>query len=261
MPRKRASLLLLVALSVAAVATTVPGFKAGPRKFDPPSLSQSAEELEQQGDVYREEKAFLDASGFFHAAAKKKPTPLLYNKAGICELQLEDLNAAKKDFERAIKMKKDYAEAINNLGVVFYWQKKYGKAAAKYSKAISLEPESASFHSNLGSVFFDQKNYASAAREYARAMQLDPDIFERLSRTGLTARLASPEDRAHFSYMMAKLYAQAGAFDRSLHYLQQAMEQGYKGINEAYKDPGFAPLRRDKRFETLMKVGVPVLSQ
>jgi tetratricopeptide (TPR) repeat protein len=262
MPRKRSFLLLLVALSFSAFATaTVPGYKPGPRKFDPPQLSESAEELEQQGDAYREQKAFLDASDFFHAAAKKKPTPLLYNKAGICELQAEDLAAAKKDFERAIKLDKHYAEAFNNLGVAFYMAKKYGKAEAKYSKAISLDPQNASFHSNLGSAFFDQKNFAAAATEFALAMQLDPDIFDRLTRSGMTARLSSPEDRAHFNYLMAKLYAKSGSLDRSLHCLKRAMEEGYKDINDVYKDPEFASLRRDKRFEELMHAGVPVLSE
>jgi tetratricopeptide (TPR) repeat protein len=267
MPGKRALLLILVALGFPVLASatlpTLPDYKPGQvqRKFDPPSLSESAEELEQQGDQYRDQKAYLDAADFFHAAAKKKPTPLLYNKAGICELQLYDLKDAKRDFEHAIKMDKHYAEAINNLGVVFYWAKQYGKAASKYSKAISLQPDNASFHSNLGSAFFDQKNFPAAAREFALAMRLDPDIFERLTRTGMTARLSSPEDRAHFNYIMARLYAQSGSLDRSLQCLKRAMEEGYKDINDVYKDPGFASLRRDKRFEELMKVGVPVLSE
>ena len=42
---------------------------------------------------------------------------------------------------------------------------------------------------------------------YAKALELDPDIFERNSHGGLQARLPSPQDRAHYDYVLAKLYA------------------------------------------------------
>ncbi len=249
MPRKRAFLLLLLALALPALS---PADIRPSRKFGAPPASASAAELERQGDEYRDEKALWDAMDYYHAAIAKQRTPILYNKAGICELELQLLKPARKDFEHAIKMKRDYAEAYNNLGVVFFFQKKYGKAVDRYRQAISLMPESASFHSNLGSAYFDRKDYASAAQEFTRAMQLDPEIFERVSRTGMAARLASPEDRAHFSYLMAQLFAKSGDFERSLHYLRRAIEEGYKGINNVYTDPGFASLRQDKRFAQLM---------
>ncbi len=36
--------------------------------------------------------------------------------------------------------------------------------------------------------------------------------------------------------------------DRSLEYLRRAMEQGYKGIGEVFRDPEFEKLRADPRF-------------
>ena len=52
--------------------------------------------------------------------------------------------------------------------------------------------------------------------------------------------------------MLAKLYAQSGVTDRSLQYLRRAMEEGYKGIEDVYKDSEFAGLRKDPRFTELM---------
>ena len=83
-------------------------------------------------------------------------------------------------------------------------------------------------------------------------MELDPDIFERTSRAGVLAQLPSPEDRAHYDYVLAKLYARTGAPDRSLHYLKKAMEEGYKDIKNVYKDDEFSTLRKDPRFAELM---------
>jgi hypothetical protein len=43
-----------------------------------------------------------------------------------------------------------------------------------------------------------------------------------------------------------------GSPDRSLAYLRRALEEGYKGVDNAYKDPEFADLRKDARFTQLM---------
>jgi hypothetical protein len=91
---------------------------------------------------------------------------------------------------------------------------------------------------------------------YSQAFQLDPDVFERTSHAGVSAQLPSPEDRAHYDYVMARLYAKAGQTDRSLQYLRRAMEEGYKGIADVYKDGEFLELRKDPRFAALMSAKV-----
>ena len=48
---------------------------------------------------------------------------------------------AGKDFERAIHYDHQYADAVNNLGVIDYEAKKYGKALKQYEKAIRLQPD------------------------------------------------------------------------------------------------------------------------
>ena len=48
--------------------------------------------------------------------------------------------------------------------------------------------------------------------DYNKALQLDPDIFERAVRGGgVQAKLPSPEDIAHYDYVLAKIYARNGA--------------------------------------------------
>ena len=121
-----------------------------------------------------------------------------------------------------------------------------------YQKALSLRPTDAVFHYNMASAYFAMHDYKHAAQEYHAAYKLDPDIFDRVSKTGIMAQSTSPEDRAAFSFMVAKMYAQAGDVDHSLEYLRKAMEEGYKNINKVYTDAEFASLREDKRFTELM---------
>ncbi len=223
------------------------------RRAEAPAADATAKALEERGDTLRSEKAYLDALDYYRAALAKNPgSAPLYNKIGINELQMARFREARKDFERSIRIDHQFADAHNNLGVIFYLEKKYGAAIKRYEDAIKLREDSASFYSNLGAAYFSKKEYVKASLAYNQALQLDPDIFERTSHAGVLAQMSSPGDRAHFYYVLAKLYAKSGVTDRSLQYLRRAMEEGYKGIDEVYKDSEFAGLRKDPRFTELM---------
>ncbi len=217
-----------------------------------PDPRASAKELEDQGDQLRAEKRYLDAVDFYKAAVAKQPSAVLWNKEGMSYLMLQRNVDAAKCFDRAIKLAKHAPEGYNNRGYVEYANHKYGKALRYYEKASSLRPTDGLFRYNIGTVYFAMHDYTRAAQEYHEAYKLDPNIFDRISKTGIMAQSSSPEDRAAFSFMVAKMYAQAGDLDHSLEYLRKAMEDGYKNINKVYTDAEFAALREDKRFTELM---------
>ncbi|MFZ1129200.1 MAG: tetratricopeptide repeat protein [Terriglobales bacterium] len=229
-------------------------------RADPPAPGASPEELEQRGDELREDKDYLDAIDFYQAFQRTgQGSAAVFNKIGICQLLLRRHKEARKSFEQAIRVDYRYADAYNNLGVVYYaigenthQSGNFNKAIKMYDKAIAFSSRSASFYSNRGAAYFAKKHYELASADYSTAIQLDPDIFERTSRSGVQAMLPSPEERARYEYVVAKLYAKAGITDRSLRYLQKAMEDGYKDISNVYKDNEFSDLRKDPRFTALM---------
>jgi tetratricopeptide (TPR) repeat protein len=225
------------------------------RQVPPPSSSASTADLEKQGDDLRSGKQYVDAIDYYRAALSKAPqNAAVLNKLGIAELLLQRFREAGKDFDRAIKANRRFPEAYNNLGVIDYERKKYGPAIKQYKKALAIEPDSASFYSNLGAAYFARKEFEHATEAYAKAVQLDPDIFVRTSHTGIAAQMASPEDRAHYDFVLAKLYAKMGDRDHSLEFLRKSMEEGYKDVKNVYTDPEFAELRKDARFAELMKM-------
>jgi tetratricopeptide (TPR) repeat protein len=232
------------------------------RRAEPPSKTASAEELEKRGDELRSQKAYLDALDYYRGALVKNPNSAsIYNKAGIVELLMQRYKEAGKDFERAIHLDHEYADAVNNLGVIEYEGRKYGKALKQYEKAIRMRPDSASYYSNQGAAYFGKKEFEKASAAYAKALELDTDILERTSHNGVSAQLPSPEDRARFDYLIAKLCAVRGDRDRSLLYLRRALEDGYKGINDVYRDPEFAGVRSDARFTALMASRPPAIPE
>jgi tetratricopeptide (TPR) repeat protein len=256
----------LFALSIASAAQASHSeqVQIGPpllRTVDPPSKDATVEDLDARGDQLRALKLWLDALDYYRAALAKKPNSAeLLNKIGITELSMQRLKQAKKSFEQSIKADRSYADAYNNLGVVMYEDRRYGAAVKEYRRAIAIDGNSASFYNNLGAAFFSKKEFDAAVTAYQHAMELDPDVFMRTSRVGVQAQLPSPEDRAHYDYTVAKLYAKMGFSDQSLEYLRKAMEEGYKDFKDVYKDAEFTELRKDKRFAELVATKTPALN-
>lgn len=231
-------------------------------RVEPPSPSASADELEQRGDELRAEKNYLDALDYYRDALSKDPrNARVLNKIGIVELSLQNFGPAKKSFEASIKRDPRFADAYNNLGVVFYAERKYGKAISRYDKALKLKQDSAAFYSNLGAAYFSKRDFDKAIAAYSQAAELDPDIFEHSAPNGIAARMSSPEDRAHYDFVLARLFAKQGDDDRSLLYLGRAMEEGYPHIDAVYKDSEFAGLRKDARFTQLMASKPPAITE
>lgn len=224
------------------------------------TANMSASDLENRADQLRAAKEYVDAYDFYRAALAKNPhSAVLYNKLGINELMSLHLRDAKSDFERAIHLNRQFGSAYNNLGVLEYALKKYRAAVKDYEKAIRLE-ENATYFSNLGAAYFSKKNFPKATEAYSKAVEIDPDVFNNSNRAGISGQIASPEDRAHFSYVLAELYAKQGYADRSLECLRRALEEGYKHADDAYSDAAFAQLRKDPRFVALMSKRPPAIS-
>lgn len=245
-----ALLAFLIAGIAPAQAPTTPA-TSPPAALGPDGMTVA--QLEARGDELRRLKMFDEALTYYNAAIRhEKKNWVLQNKAGIAALQKNDYRTAQKFFDRAIKLDPNYAEAVNNLGVVAYMRKDYGRAVKQYKRALALNETNASFHSNLGTAWFEQKKIDKAMVEYARALQLDPELLLRNTTGGVSARIASPEERALFSYTLAKLYARAGDVERTLRCLQIAKELNYPRLRDVFTEQEFSSVRNDPRLAQLV---------
>jgi tetratricopeptide (TPR) repeat protein len=197
--------LMVLTLGEHAIGTeAVPDNKSS---FDTMTVAQ----LETAGDVARAQKDYEQAIKYFEAAIHKAPkNAVLYNKLGLAELKNGKLDTAQTNFQAALKRNPKYTDALNNIGAVKYMQKDFGGAAKQFKKAIAMDESRASFHVNLGAAWFGQKKLERAIAEYGRALALDPEALNNNSKAGVAAQIASPEERARFQYMLAKIYAQRG---------------------------------------------------
>jgi len=240
---------ILIVLSQYAVGTPVPQQDQDQVNMQ----SMTVAELEKAADTARARKDYLQAIQYFQAALKKdRKNSVLYNKLGLAQLKNNDLRAARWSFESAVKWNSKSADAVNNIGAVAYMQKNYGSAAKHFKKAVALDETRAVFHVNLGAAWFSQKKLERAVAEYTRAMELDPEALKQEARVGITAQISSPEERAKYSYMLAKIYAKRGDVEGCLQCLRKAKEDGYRDLANVYKDEEFSRMRENPKLHDVV---------
>lgn len=210
---------------------------------------------EERGDLYMVRKMYREAIDAYRSAGQ---SAILWNKIGIAYHQLDELGAAKKAYQRAWKLDRKYADAVNNLGTVFYAEKKYRTAISRYEKAIALSPDTASFWSNLGTAWYARGKFDQMTKAYTHALQLDPNIFETRGTVGTRMLDRSVADRARYHYELARMYALAGKNDLALQYLRKALEEGFKE-KDKLQSKEFSVLRETQEFKDLMNLEPRVL--
>ena len=213
--------------------------------------------LETRGDIYMARKMYREAIDVFREDKSKNPA--ISNKIGIAYHQMQQLDNARKYYEQAVRLKPDYAEAINNLGTVYYARKSFGRATRYYQRALKYAPKSASIYSNLGTAYFARKKYKEAMETYQIALKLDPNVFETHGNYGVLLEERNVEERAKFHFHMAKLYAQAGRNDLAFQYLRKALEEGFKDKKKMVEDPAFQTMRDLPEFKELLALEPRVL--
>jgi tetratricopeptide (TPR) repeat protein len=218
----------------------------------PPALTS-----DERGDLCMARKQFRDAIDAYRQGPQN--SPVTWNKIGIAYHQMGDLGAAKRNYEKAIKLDKNYADAVNNDGTVFYAQKKYRTAISRYLRAIEIRPDAASFWSNLGTAYFSRGRYTEMTNAYQKAIELDPGAFEHRGLVGTELQDRTVADRARYHYEMARIYARTGKDDLALQYLRRSLEEGLKDKVKMTQVPEFAKLRETPEFKEIIALEPRVL--
>ncbi|MGA9072876.1 MAG: tetratricopeptide repeat protein [Candidatus Sulfotelmatobacter sp.] len=247
---------LMWRMIVVAVVVGLPQYGFGtcePEQATRDMKSMSVAELEEAGDACRGQKDYEQAIQYLREALRKdRKNAVLYNKLGMAELTSGDRQSARADFERAAKVNKKYADALNNEGAVYFVENNFSQAAKYFQKAVALEETRAPFHVNLGAAWFSQKKLDRAMNQYARALELDPKALEQNARVGITAQVSSPEERAKFYYLLAKIQAKRGDVLECLACLKKAKDNGYRNLAKVYKEEEFSRLWNDPRLAEIV---------
>lgn len=235
------------------------GFRDEPKPAQPTAQPKPATVItpEMRGDILMARKMYREAAEAYKEGPKD--SAVLLNKTGIAYHQMLELGPAEKYYRLAVRVNREYSEAINNLGTVYYARKGYRRAIVEYKRALRINPKSASIWSNLGMGYFARKDYKLAEESWQKAMALDPDVFENHGTQGVLLQERSVEERAKFHYFLAQGYAKKGQNDRALLYIRKALEEGFKDRKKLQEDPAFAALQDLDEFKQLLVLEPRVL--
>lgn len=210
-----------------------------------PAISLSPEE---RGDLMMARGRYLEAVEAYRQAAQ---SAVVLNKEGIAYQHLSAVDLARKDYQRALLIRPNYPEALNNLGAAYFAKRDYKKAIRLYDKALKLMPDNAVIAANLGTAYFARRDYSHGLKAYQRAFELDPDVFGR-DTSHLVPAPSDRVDRAQQDFCVAELFAQAGNLNQALEYLRKAFDEGFKDRNKVMEEKAFAQLRQTAQFAQLM---------
>ena len=198
-------------------------------------------------------KNYGDAEDYYFRALKQSSfkNKEVWNKLGIAYQVDSKFNSARKAFNTATHIDKNYAEAWNNIGTIYYMGKKYARSVKYYQHAIELKGDIASFHMNLGTSYYHLKKFEEAVEEYRTALGLDPKILTLQSSVGTTVHASG--EGMDFYFYMAKAFASIGDAEDAVRYLRRALEDGFNDSKRIDQDPDFQKISQHPAFVELMK--------
>jgi tetratricopeptide (TPR) repeat protein len=119
--------------------------------------------------------AWFDDEALFQQALQALPEAYAdHNKRGTWLAKERHFDEAAQQFEAAVAIKPDFAEAWSNLGQVRLEQRDPEGAVHCYEEAIRYGPGKPQDLNNLGIALAGLHRYAEAEERFAQALKLDP---------------------------------------------------------------------------------------
>ncbi len=128
-----------------------------------------AKNLHLSGKYKDAQKIYLDL------IEKNKNNYLLHNLVGTTYLQLNDYDRAISHLENSIKLKPDFADNYNNIGIALSEKKKFEKAISCYEKAIEIKQNYFDAYLNMGIAFKNLKKFNNAIKSLEICIQINPN--------------------------------------------------------------------------------------
>ena len=88
------------------------------------------------------------------------------------------IDEAIEQYQQALEINPDYAEAHINLGIALAGCGRIDEAMAHYRKALEIKPDYAEAHNNLGTALARRGQIDEAMAQFQRALEIKPDYAE-----------------------------------------------------------------------------------
>jgi tetratricopeptide (TPR) repeat protein len=126
-----------------------------------------------------------------------------WKNLGGVQLAAGNYREALSSYEQALRLRPDFGEACNDLGIVWQRLGDWSKAEAYYRQAIRLIPGLAVAYNNLGTALRGQGKWAEAFKAFEEAVRLEPDNPDMALTLGVNLQEHGKLDRAVGCYRQA----------------------------------------------------------
>lgn len=154
-----------------------------------------------QGLAAQQKREYLDAVKNYDEAIRLKPDLAeAYNNRGAAKDELGRHEEALSDCDESIRLKPDSAEAYNNRGTAKAALGRYEEALSDYDESIRLRPDSANAYNNRGTAKAALGRHEEALSDYDVSIRLKPDLAEAYSNRGDTKNELGRHEEALSDY-------------------------------------------------------------
>jgi len=164
------------------------------------------------------------------------------NLMGMAWFYKKDYRAAESRFAQAIALNASFAPAYNNLGNLYAMTGRTDRAEEYLKKAIELSPKLASAHYSLGALLLQTGRHDEAMAFLAKGLDLDPAYLE--THSSLVAETDSRAS-AESEFAWARVYASRGDTERTLSHLEKAKRAGFRDWKRIETDKAFDSVREN----------------
>ncbi|MGD0280151.1 MAG: tetratricopeptide repeat protein [Smithella sp.] len=124
--------------------------------------------------TWQQSRMYTDIETLWNMTIAKNPACwMAYNNRGNAAYNnLGNDRQAIEDYNRAIEIKPDHAEAYNNRGISYGNLGNYRQAIEDFNKAVEIKPDYAIVYYNRGNAYNNLGNYRQAIEDYNRAIEI-----------------------------------------------------------------------------------------
>jgi tetratricopeptide (TPR) repeat protein len=168
------------------------------------SPQEPSKPLFQSVEVLYQAKCYTEALFRTQALLKHFPNSVnLLLLEAACRFECSAFEDAADSYSKAILIYPEFADAHNNLGVVFKAMYRLDEAAAEFLLAINLNPALSEAYYNLAQVRRIENNMEAAAEYFSKAVESTTKYTEAYYQLGATHEAMGRRDDAEKCYLQA----------------------------------------------------------
>jgi tetratricopeptide (TPR) repeat protein len=201
----------------------------------------------RKGDTLAARGTLEPAVAEYRSALALQPDAATHTRLAAAYLRLGRTEAGEREYERAVQRNAGDAENWHSLAVLRHRAGRYGKAVSAYERALKLRADWALARRNLATAHLDRADVDKAYAEYKKAHRASAAALETSD-----ALVVKAQDAGLQQYVLARVYASAGLADHALSALQRAKDAGFGDLERVREDAEFRGLLQDPRLPALL---------